>query len=310
MTVAPLAGLRETGFRCPQPSRPAASPGSTCGMPRRAARQAPAVAATSPMRRAEERPPPGPHAIPVMGIGARVEAVVLDEQAGAGSLRRHGERDDRVQAAHALLSGGPGDPQHLSLIEGEHLAVPGAAQAALPDGIAVDREPMSGLQLEIIRHQPAADQIRVGERPPHPLLPAGKKLFHPEHLPPGHLVTGHGLPVVMTSPSLEPPPPRISRQGHRTPSRRLRRHAARSAAVRTGAGWPQPTILTRHYLRSATLTNLIADSEWRRNCVGGMLRTHWWASYVHLDPLGSTSTSSHPSQCSPLNKSLHDLIMK
>lgn len=57
-------------------------------------------------------------------VGARVEAVVLDEQAGAGSLGRHGERDGRVQAAHALMSRRPGDPQHRSLVEGEHPAVP------------------------------------------------------------------------------------------------------------------------------------------------------------------------------------------
>ncbi len=79
------------------------------------------------------------------GIGARVEAVVLDEQAGAGSLGRHGERDGRVQTAHVLTSRRPGDPQHLPLVEGEHLAVPGAAQAALPDRIAVDGEPVPGL---------------------------------------------------------------------------------------------------------------------------------------------------------------------
>jgi hypothetical protein len=43
------------------------------------------------------------------------------------------------------MSRRPGDPQHLSLIEGEHLVVPGAAQAAPPDRIAVDGEPVSGL---------------------------------------------------------------------------------------------------------------------------------------------------------------------
>jgi hypothetical protein len=39
---------------------------------------------------------------------ARVEAVVLDEQAGAGSLGRHGERDGRIQTAHILMSRRPG----------------------------------------------------------------------------------------------------------------------------------------------------------------------------------------------------------
>ena len=49
----------------PQPSRSAASPESASETRRMAARQARAVAGTSPMRRVEEWPPPGPHAIPV-----------------------------------------------------------------------------------------------------------------------------------------------------------------------------------------------------------------------------------------------------
>ena len=103
------------------------------------------------------------------------------------------------------MSRRPGDPQHRSLVEGQHLAVPGAAQAALPDRIAADGEPVPGLQPELVRHQPAGDQIRVGERPPRPLLGAGQELLHPEHLPPGRLVIGHGLSDVMTSPPSDPP---------------------------------------------------------------------------------------------------------
>jgi hypothetical protein len=59
------------------------------------------------------------------------------------------------------MSRPPGDPQHLSRLEGQHLAVPGTAEAAPPDRIAVDGEPVSGLQPELVRYQPAGDQIRV-----------------------------------------------------------------------------------------------------------------------------------------------------
>ncbi len=58
-------GIAVRRIPVPQPSRSAASPGSASETRRMAARQAPTVAGTSPMRRVEERQPPGPHAIPV-----------------------------------------------------------------------------------------------------------------------------------------------------------------------------------------------------------------------------------------------------
>jgi hypothetical protein len=64
-TAAPIAASLSDGFRFPQPSRSAASPGSASETRRMAARQASTVAGTSPMRRVVKRPPPDPHAIAV-----------------------------------------------------------------------------------------------------------------------------------------------------------------------------------------------------------------------------------------------------
>ena len=71
------------------------------------------------------------------------------------------------------MSRRPGDPQQPSLVEGEHLAVPGAAQAALPDRVAVDGEPAAaalvlaavGASLAVagsLTHQPAATRPQAG----------------------------------------------------------------------------------------------------------------------------------------------------
>jgi hypothetical protein len=102
-------------------------------------------------------------------------------------------------------------------------------------------------ELEVIRHQPAGDQIRVGERPPHPLLRVGQELLHPEHLPPGRLVIGHGLSVVMTSPIRTRFAENILERCHDVSARHVARPAIvmnRSSPVQLTAAGDRTTIMT------------------------------------------------------------------
>src|ERR1017187_7271420 len=94
-----------------------------------------------------------------------------DQQPGTGALGDKVPGNCRVEGSAA-----PADPEQLRWIEGQHLAVHDAVETVLWDRFGAEGELVPDDRLEVIRHQPAGQQVRVGEGLPDPLHRTGHEL--------------------------------------------------------------------------------------------------------------------------------------
>src|ERR1039457_2297898 len=84
-----------------------------------------------------------------------------DQEPGTGALGDKAPGNCRVEGSAA-----PADLEQLRWIEGQHLAVHDAVETMLWDRLGAECELVPDDRLEVIRHQPASQQVRVGERLP------------------------------------------------------------------------------------------------------------------------------------------------
>ncbi len=91
-----------------------------------------------------------------------IEAVVAQKEARAGAFGCELPGDRGVE-----IAGSPTDAQTLQRFQDEHFAVDDPVEALSGDRVGVERETMSYPSLEVVGHEPGAQYVTLGQRPPH-----------------------------------------------------------------------------------------------------------------------------------------------